>query len=242
MCVCPTAASMDGPCSAISVLYHEDGSFDRYLMLEKNPDLVVVDTNVVAAAPLRMTVAGMGDALATYFEARSCAAARGANEHGGAPGHLALAAARACYDTLIECGVAAKRDLKKGRTSPAVERLIECNILLSGVGFESGGLALAHAVANGLTILPECKAMHGEAVAFGLVVQLRLERAPELNQVLEFCQRVGLPTTLEELGLGEISDADLQGVANAVFRNERNMANEQAKVTKQKLVQLMCEA
>ncbi len=81
-----------------------------------------------------------------------------------------------------------------------------------------------------------------KAVAFGLVVQLRLERAPELDQVLEFCQRVDLPTTLEELGLGEISDADLQGVANAVFRNERNMANEQAKVTKQKLVQLMCEA
>ena len=78
LCVCPTAASMDGPCSAISVLYHEDGSFDRYLMLEKNPDLVVVDTNVIAAAPLRMTVAGMGDALATYFEARSCAAAHGA--------------------------------------------------------------------------------------------------------------------------------------------------------------------
>ena len=84
--------------------------------------------------------------------------------------------------------------------------------------------------------------MHGEAVAFGLVVQLRLERAPELDQVLEFCQRVGLPTTLEELGLGEISDADLMSVADAAFRNERNMANEQAKVTRQKLVQLMREA
>lgn len=81
-----------------------------------------------------------------------------------------------------------------------------------------------------------------DAVAFGLVVQLRLERAPELDQVLEFCQRVGLPTTLEELGLGEISDADLLSVADATFKNERNMANEQAKVTKQKLVQLMCEA
>ena len=84
--------------------------------------------------------------------------------------------------------------------------------------------------------------MNGEAVAFGLVVQLRLECAPELEQVLEFCQRVGLPTTLEELGLGEISDADLLSVADATFKNERNMANEQAKVTKQKLVQLMREA
>lgn len=240
--ICPTIASTDAPCSALSVLYTDDGQFDKYLFLKANPNIVLMDTTVIAASPVRLTVSGMGDALATYFEARSCAAAHGANEHGGAPGHLALVAARACYDTLMECGVAAKRDLKKGRISPAVERLIECNILLSGVGFESGGLALAHAIANGLTILPECKAMHGEAVAFGLVVQLRLERAPELDQVLEFCQRVGLPTTLEELGLGEISDADLQGVANAVFRNERNMANEQAKVTKQKLVQLMCEA
>ncbi len=107
---------------------------------------------------------------------------------------------------------------------------------VSGVGFESG-LVRGACHANGLTILPECKAMHGEAVAFGLVVQV-WERAPELDQVLEFCQRVGLPTTLALA----ISDADLQGVANAVFRNERNMANEQAKVTKQKLVQLMCEA
>ena len=108
----------------------------------------------------------------------------------------------------MECGVAAKRDLKKGRISPAVERLIECNILLSGVGFESGGLALAHAIANGLTILPECKAMHGEAVAFGLVVQLRLERAPELDQVLEFCQRVGLPTTRARV---PVPDDDARG-------------------------------
>ena len=79
-------------------------------------------------------------------------------------------------------------------------------------------------------------------MAFGLVVQLRLERAPELDQVLEFCQRVGLPTTLEELGLDEITDADLLSVADATFKNERNMANEQTKVTRQKLVQLMCEA
>ncbi|MZJ92908.1 iron-containing alcohol dehydrogenase, partial [Collinsella aerofaciens] len=72
--------------------------------------------------------------------------------------------------------------------------------------------------------------------------QLRRERAPELDQVLEFCQRVGLPTTLAELGLGEISDADLMSVADAAFRNERNIANEQTKVTRQKLVELMLEA
>ena len=77
LCVCPTAASMDSPCSAISVLYHEDGSFDRYLMLEKNRTWSwLIPTWLRQHFSLRMTVAGMGDALATNFEARSCAAAR----------------------------------------------------------------------------------------------------------------------------------------------------------------------
>lgn len=239
LCVCPTVASTDAPTSALSVLYREDGSFDRYLHLAENPNMVIVDSKVVAGAPLHMTVAGMGDALATYFEARSCAAARGVNELGGAPAPAALTIARSCFDTLMSCGVAARRDLKKGRMSDAVERVIECNVLLSGLGFESGGLALAHAVANGLTVLKGPRIMHGEGVAFGLVVQLRLERAAELDRVLEFCRAVGLPTSLEELGLYDVSDADLVRVAIAACANDRNLANEPVKVTTKKLVQLM---
>lgn len=242
LCVCPTAASTDAPCSALSVLYREDGTFDRYLHLAENPDMVVVDSKVVAGAPLRMTVAGMGDALATYFEARSCAAAHGINELGGAPAPAALTIARACYDTLMDCGIAARRDLKKGRMSDAVERVVECDILLSGIGFESGGLALAHAIANGLTVLDGPRIMHGEAVAFGLCAQLRLERAPELERVLDFCRAVGLPTSLADLGLAQVSDADLMRVAIAACANDRNMDNEPVKVTTKKLVQLMREA
>ena len=242
LCVCPTVASTDAPCSALSVLYREDGTFDRYLHLTESPNMVVVDSKVVAGAPLRMTVAGMGDALATYFEARSCAAVHGVNELGGAPAPAALTMARACFDTLMSCGVAARRDLKKGRMSDAVERVIECNILLSGLGFESGGLALAHAIANGLTVLNGPRIMHGEAVAFGLIVQLKLERAPELGRVLEFCRSVGLPTSLADLRLADVDDADLMRVAIATCANDRNMANEQVKVTTKKLVQLMREA
>lgn len=241
LCVVPTAASTDAPCSALSVLYREDGAFDRYLHLDHNPDLVVADTSVIAKAPLRMTVAGMGDALATYFEARACAAAGGINELGGKSGAMALAAARACYDTLVEHGLKAKCDIEAGKVTVAVERIVECNILLSGVGFESGGLALAHAIANGLAGMPGCRAMHGEAVAFGLNVQLALEDAPEREQVFDFCRKLGLPTTLDELGLGEISDVDLRGVAEAAFQNKRNMANEQTKVTSSELIQLMRE-
>ena len=49
--IIPTSASNDGPCTAVSVLYHEDGSLDRYLYLDKNPDMVLVDTNIIIACP-----------------------------------------------------------------------------------------------------------------------------------------------------------------------------------------------
>lgn len=205
--ICPTLASTDAPCSSLSVLYSEDGAFETYLFLGRNPDVVLVDSAVIAASPVRMTVAGMGDALATYFEARACAASGGDTCAGGKPNRAALALARLCFDTLMADGLQAKRDLEQKRCTEAVERIIEANTLLSGLGFESGGLAAAHAVHNGLTALKECHAMnHGEKVAFGTLTQLVLENtAPEeLERVVAWCAGVGLPVTLEELGLAPI--------------------------------------
>ena len=71
---CPTVASSDAPCRALSVIYTEDGIFEQYRFYRRNPDLVLVDTQVIAEAPPRLLVAGMGDALATWFEARTCVA------------------------------------------------------------------------------------------------------------------------------------------------------------------------
>ena len=48
-------------------------------------------------------------------------------------------------------GVAAARDVEVDALTPALERVVEANTLLSGLGFESGGLCIAHAVHNGLT-------------------------------------------------------------------------------------------
>ncbi|SPZ01595.1 glycerol dehydrogenase [Proteus mirabilis] len=89
------------------------------------------------------------------------------------------------------------------------ENIIEANTFLSGIGFESAGLAAAHAIHNGFTALEECHAMyHGEKVAFGTLVQLVLENSPleEIEEVLDFCVQVGLPVTLEELGVHATGD------------------------------------
>jgi glycerol dehydrogenase len=214
--IAPTIASTDAPCSALSVVYTDDGVFEKYRFLNQNPNIVLVDTGIVAAAPVRLLVSGMGDALATYFEARSCLQKDAGNCVGGKTTLTAQAIARLCYDTLIRDGKKAATALEKGGCTKAVENIIEANTYLSGIGFESGGLAAAHAVHNGLTALHETHAFyHGEKVAFGTIVHLVLENAPtcELEEVLKFCTDVGLPITLGDLNVKDPPEAALREVA-----------------------------
>ena len=209
--IIPTIASTDAPCSALSVIYSETGVFERYLFLNSNPDLVLVDTDIIAAAPSRLLVSGMGDALATYFEARAVAASGALSCAGGKPTKGALALAKLCYETLLEDGVKAKLAVEAGACTQAVENVIEANTYLSGIGFESGGLAGAHAIHNGLTVIKDCHHLyHGEKVAFGTLTQLVLENAGQklLEEVIGFCMDVGLPTTFAELGMAR-PDKDL---------------------------------
>ena len=216
--ICPTIASTDAPCSALSVLYTEDGTFDRYLFLKQNPNLVLVDTQVVANAPTRLFVSGMGDALSTYFEARACHQSHAKTIAGGTCSLTALDLAKLCYNTLLTDGLKAKLAVEVNQVSQAVDHIVEANTYLSGLGFESGGLAAAHAIHNGLTVLEETHHMtHGEKVAFGTITQLVLENAPleEVYEVIDFCQLVGLPTTFAELGMGTVTVEQLMDVANA---------------------------
>ena len=209
--IIPTIASTDAPCSALSVIYSETGVFERYLFLNSNPDLVLVDTDIIAAAPSRLLVSGMGDALATYFEARAVAASGALSCAGGKPTKGALALAKLCYETLLEDGVKAKLAVEAGACTQAVENIIEANTYLRGIGFESGGLAGAHAIHNGLTVIKDCHHLyHGEKVAFGTLTQLVLENAGQesLEEVIGFCMDVGLPTTFAELGMAR-PDKDL---------------------------------
>ena len=226
--IVPTIASTDAPCSALSVIYTDDGVFDHYLFLPANPNVVLVDTEIVAAAPARLLVSGMGDALATYFEARACQASGATNCVGGSVTRAAMALARLCYDTLLSDGLKAKLAVERGACTKAVEDVIEANTYLSGVGFESGGLAGAHAIHNGLTALPEThRFYHGEKVAFGTLVQLVLENAPleELEEVLEFCAEVGLPTTLADLGIEDAAPHRLMEVARLACADADTLHN-----------------
>lgn len=232
--ICPTIASTDAPCSALSVIYTEAGVFEEYLFLPANPNLVMMDTDIIAKSPVRLTVAGIGDALATYFEARACLRSDATSCAGGKSTSAAMALAKLCFETLMEEGVKAKCALETGVCTPAVEKIIEANTLLSGIGFESAGLAGAHAIHNGLTVLDECHHMyHGEKVAFGTIAQLVLENIPsdELEEIIDFCIQVGLPVTLEQLGVKEITPEKIMAVAEAACAENDTLHNMPFEVT-----------
>jgi glycerol dehydrogenase len=219
--IVPTIASNDAPCSKLSVLYHEDHRYSETVTLPVNPDLVVVDSGVIARAPERFLVAGIGDAFATYYEGRACMRSGAKNFNDGLATNAAFALAELCNDVLLQDGVKAVHACRANLVTQALENVIEANILLSGIGFESVGLAVAHALAAGFTLLPETKgAMHGESVALGALVQLVLENMPddEFKAVLDFYRAVGLPTSLKDIGVVEVTEEKLRKVSSAILK------------------------
>lgn len=232
--IVPTAASTDAPCSRLSVIYTESGEFETYLPLPKNPEMVLMDTEVIAKAPVRFLVAGIGDALATYYEADACVRSDAVTMAGGHVTNAAITLAKLCRDILLADGVKAVAAVKQGLSTRAVENIVEANTYLSGVGFESSGLSAAHAIHNGLTVLEECHSMlHGEKVAFGAVTQLVLENYPldEIKKIISFCKAVGLPITLKELKIDQVGEERLMEAAKASCAENDTMGNMPFEVT-----------
>lgn len=241
--VVPTIAATDAPCSALSVIYTDEGQFKEYQFFKQNPNLVLMDTEVIAKSPVRLTVSGMGDALATYFEARACKRSDAGTCAGGKVTSAAMALARLCYETLMSDGVKAKLALEAGACTESVEKVIEANTLLSGLGFESAGLAGAHAIHNGMTAMPETHAFyHGEKVAFGTLAQLVLENADELYEVLDFCVEVGLPVTFAQLGVADASYERVLEVARLACADNDTLHNMPFEVTPEKVANAMLAA
>jgi len=243
--IVPTIASSDAPCSGCAVVYSEDGVFAGVTYQRANPAAVLVDLDIIAAAPTRFLVAGMGDALSTWFEARSCDRTQSTNECGGYSTRLGLNAARLCYDTLLAYGAAAKDDNDRHVVTRALDAIVEANTLLSGIGFESGGLATAHAIHNGLTAIAETHAYcHGEKVAFGVLTGLHLTRAPEdeLAAVYSFCEDVGLPTTLRAIGVRDADRAGLMEAARRACAPDQPIHHEEGPVTPEAVLDAMLAA
>jgi len=219
----PTVVATDAPCTGLSVIYNDDGSFDQYLFYPQNPDAVIVDTQVIANAPVKFLIDGMGDALGTYFEGLASLRTESPSLEGIGITRSGMALAKCCYDTLVDYGSQAVTACEHNVVTPALEAIVEANVYLSGVGADNVNCAGAHSFYNGVTSLGGHKASHGACVAFGTLVQLILEGAVKelFEEVQSFCLEVGLPVTLEELSLSCDDEEALRTIAeNACAEGE----------------------
>ncbi|MEM0027640.1 MAG: glycerol dehydrogenase [Ignisphaera sp.] len=242
--VIPTIASTDAPCSSVAVIYTCDHVFKEYRFYPKGPDVVLVDTEIIAKAPPRFLACGIGDAMGKYTEVPSSVRAGAKNlllkpVHGYPP-MIAIAAQKLMIDILFDYSEEAIESVELGVVTPALEAVVEATTLLSQIAFEDGGLSAAHSIYNGFTALetdPKYKhrqfPYHGELVFFGTLVEMILDGYPknEIVKIMEFGHRIGLPINLEELGFKEISDEDIMKVAKAATKLGETIHNKSYRVT-----------
>ena len=213
----PTSAATCAAWTALSNIYTDSGAFLYDVSLNKCPDLLVLDYDLIKTAPPRTLIAGIGDALAKWYEA---SVSSGRSEQ-----TLIIAAvqqARVLRDILFQKSARAVKE----PGSDVWQQVVDATVLLAGAIGGLGGAqcrtVAAHAVHNGLTHLPAShNALHGEKVAYGILVQLRLEETLQGNQLaatarqqlLKFYSEIGLPQTLDDLGLGNITLPELRQAA-----------------------------
>lgn len=235
----PTVASNDAPTSKNFVLYDTSHRLVEVRHLSRNPDAVIVDTQILAGAPKHMFAAGLGDALAKFSEAQACATAGGVNMFNATPPRIALAIAQCCEDTLLAHGASAFDVAGTRVVTEAFDASVEAMILMAGLGFENGGLSIAHALTRGLSLIPGAKdAPHGFQVAYGLCVQHMVAETPVPEVKLNLMRHAGLPVTLAELCGRPISQHDYEVVAQATS-NVRHLKNFPAEVSARQLIDAM---
>lgn len=239
----PTSAATCAAWTALSNIYAETGAFLYDVSLPKCPDLLILDYSIIVTAPQRMLVAGIGDAIAKWYEASVSS--------GHSSQTLLIAAvqqARVLRDILFQKSIGALEH-------PGGEdwqEVVDATVLLAGVIGGLGGAqcrtVAAHAVHNGLTHLPGSHhALHGEKVAYGILVQLRLEELLQGNrlaavarqQLLDFYTAIGLPKTLADLGLNEITLSQLHHAANLACQPDSDLHRLPFAVVPEQLVAAM---
>jgi glycerol dehydrogenase len=239
----PTSAATCAAWTALSNVYSNQGAFLYDVPLTRCPEVLILDYDLIQTAPQRTLVAGIGDAIAKWYEA---SVSSGHSEQ-----TLLIAAvqqARVLRDILFQKSLTALEN----PGSDTWREVVDATVLLAGVIGGIGGAqcrtVAAHAVHNGLTQLPAShKMLHGEKVAYGILVQLRLEEmmvnnqlaASARQQLLKFYVDIGLPRTLNELGLGFINLIELQQAAEFACQEKSDLHRLPFQVVPEQLIAAM---
>jgi len=235
----PTVAATNAATSSLAAIYSKDHVYKYPVKIGRCPDLVLADTEIIANAPVRYLVAGMGDALSTLYEGEAMKAAGKKTVHGTDCNETALMFSKLAHDTVMEKGYLAKISAERHGVIPALEDVIEAILFLSEAGAEGGGgTAIPHGLHAAFTILPEIKEVfHGERVAFGILVQFILEKRSldEFLGMQRFYGKVGLPMTLKDLRIIDRVEEKILDVANKACEPGRYVHNMPFVITEKSL-------
>jgi glycerol dehydrogenase-like iron-containing ADH family enzyme len=239
----PTSAATCAAWTALSNVYSDQGAFLYDVTLDRCPDLLMLDYDLIQTAPRRTLVAGIGDAIAKWYEASVSS--------GHSTQTLIVAAvqqARVLRDLLFQKSAAALETPGGAEWRDVVDASVLLAGVIGGIGGAQCRTVAAHAVHNGLThLLQSHGTLHGEKVAFGILVQLRLEElvagsrlaATARQQLLQFYGTLGLPQTLADLGLDSITIADLRHAANVACAERSDIHHLPFAVTPDQLMAAM---
>jgi uncharacterized oxidoreductase len=225
-CLIPTLASNCSPWTPISVIYDDAGAFIRYDLYPESASLVLIEPVILIKAPLELLIAGIGDTLAKWYEADVQIAVI---EDKPVPLQISHYTAGQCKELLLRHSEEAIEAAKTGVINSGFIKVVETIIVLGGMvgGFGDyyGRIAGAHAIHNGLTVIEETHhALHGEKVAYGILVQLVLENKwPEIEGLIPFYQQLYLPVSLTQLGIANPSEEIIKAIAAKSVIPEESM-------------------
>lgn len=210
----PTLASNCAGCTSLSVIYNKDGSFREYFYQNHPPLHTFINTRIIAESPVELFWAGIGDALSKEYEVEYCCREKQLS-------HLpllGLGIAKTCTAPLLKNGQQALIDCRNNQVSPELEEVVLDIVMLTGIVSNCAvhisdqivpenqyyyNSSFAHCVYYGSSKIPACEShLHGEIVAFGVLCLLKYDdNTAEFERILEFNKAVGLPITMEEIGL-----------------------------------------
>ena len=218
----PLSAATCAGWTALANIYTPDGAFVCDEALDACPDLLIFDHGLIRQAPNQTLSSGIADALAKWYEA---SVSSGCSTDGVI--QQAVQMARVLRDQLL---IDAHEAMAHPESEAWVRVAESCGLtagVIGGLGGAQCRTVAAHAVHNGLTQLQACHgSLHGEKVGFGILVQLRLEErlggnqlaAQSRRQLLPFLKELGVPVTLQDLGLGEAGLHELRAICRFACR------------------------
>lgn len=223
--ILPTLAATCAAYTPLSVMYNQDGSMDRYDIFPEAIALTLIEPRVILESPIAYMIAGIGDTLAKWYEGDAII-----RQLNTVPVEVQVAhfAAKKCQENLLAFGTQAIEAMHTQILTPEFIAVVETNILLAGMvggfGDEYGRTAAAHSIHDALTILPQSHhQLHGNKVAYGILVQLMLEQNPtEILNLVPFYHEMHLPTSLREMDM-ILTKEEYQAVAKRATVKEESI-------------------